>query len=548
MKRQDLWFGVVLLLVGVIIRAHAIEALPPFNDESLHIRRAEKVLVERNWTLTPFKLLVYYLIAFFRPDRVHAIFLGRTGVALFSLIGLAGTYATAKLLFDRWAARMALILAVFSPFMVFFDRLALADPVTASLGILLVWMSVRMVRRPDCGSRCPEAVAAGILGTLVILAKTIGAPFLAMPGVAVLAFGRGKPPSRWRIQTLWRWGFERARVYQGMLWTTYIAFGLSMAPFILHVIERAVTGNYVMIVNNNLVLGLAEDRPPHEIIWKNLGTLWDVNWILHSPALWLLIIVTGSVLIWKCPREAFYLICAVALPWALSVFLGAELSTRYLTLGILPLYVLLAGGMRIIGQQTIVLGGRSLSLKPMMIAGVVVWVLFFAVPFIDKVWNRPTALHLPSRDHWEYFTNFSSGYGLVDAAAEVEEVLLPSEPSGRINIFGLNGSCHQIRLYLPDAYEDESGPVWLTCPDFGWHGEHLMEVADDIDQRLATETRVYVMIEPEIPFFDPTELCTRWGWEETARYSRPDDGMEIIIFRVTPVSPDPELCRRLINS
>lgn len=545
MKRQDLWFCVLLLLAGVVIRAHAIEALPPFNDESLHVRRAEKVLVEREWTLTPFKLLVYYLVAFFRPDRVDAIFLGRTGVALFSLIGLSGTYATAKLLFDEWAARVALILATFSPFMIFFDRLILADPVTAALGILLVWMSVRAVRRQSCGRGCPEAIGAGVLGTLVILAKSIGAPFLAMPGVAVLTFGKGDPLKSLRVKTLWKWCFERVRAYQAMLWTTYIAFGLSMAPFVLHVIERAITGNYVMIVNNNLVLGLAEDRPPHEIIVKNFETLWNVNWILHSPPLWLLILVATAVLMWRRPREAFFLICAVILPWAMSIFLGAELSTRYLTLGILPLYVILAGGLKAIGEGV---PGRGINFKPVLTALVGLWIVLFSLPFIDNAWNDPTELNLPSRDKWEYFTNFSSGYGLVDAVDDFEEKLTVSVPSGRINVIGLVGSCHQIRLYLPDAYEDEPGPVWLTCPEFGWEGEYLMDVAADIDERLATESHVYLMIEPEIPYFDPTDLCVRWGWEEVARYSRPHNGMEIIIFRLTPTPPVPEQCRRMLDS
>ncbi|NDJ84717.1 MAG: glycosyltransferase family 39 protein [Chloroflexi bacterium] len=532
--RLDFWFSVGMLLIGFIIRAHAIEALPPFNDESLHIRRAEKILVERNVSLTPFKLLTYYWIALFQPDRLVAIFVSRTAVGLFALLGLAGTYATARLVFGRWAGRIALVLAAFSPFMVFFDRLALADPLTAALGMLVVWMSVRMVRREDCGRWCPEALMVGMLGALVVLAKTIGLPFLAMPAIAVLALGRGAWPANRDWRTLRDWTVQRLRRYQGALVTAYGAFVACMVPFGLHVLERAIAGEPVMLVNNNLVLGLAENRPPHEVIFDNIATLWNVNWILHSPFLWLTMLLAAGLLFWRCPAKAAYLTSAVVLPWTMSILLGAELSTRYLTLGILPLMVLLAGGLQVVGQQAIEIWGKQHSLRPLMVGIVVLWVGLFAVPFIENAWNEPTDLELPSRDQWEYFENFSSGYGLVAAADDLDE-LPSSEPSGRVNVFGMIGSCHQVRLYLGAAEADDDGPVWLTCPFFGWHGEYLMDVAADIQRRMAIESQVYLLLEPEIPYFDTDKLKPLWQWQEIKRYRRPFDGMEIVLYRITPI-------------
>lgn len=535
LRRQDLWLAVGLIFVAFVIRAHAIEALPPFNDESLHIRRAEKILVERDVSLTPFKLLVYYWIALFRPDRIHSIFIGRTAVSLFALIGLAGTFATARILFGRLAGTLALVLAAFSPFMIFFDRLAFADPLTSALAILVVWMSVRIARYGRCNvGQCPESIWTGLLCTLVVLSKTTGLPFLAMPIMAVLAFGTGEKPSRFDFSYLKSWVLNRLRAYQKPLKRVYITFGITFAPFMLHVLERAVSAQPVMIVNNNLVLGLAEDRPPLRIFLENLETVWNVNWILHSPVLWMTFLAVLVFMIRRRPYETVYLVSAVILPWGMSIVLGAELSTRYLTLGILPLLVLLAGGLATIGMRTFDFGGQTLSLRPIVMGLVGIWCLGFAIPFIDKAWNNPTELNLPSRDEWEYFTNFSAGYGLVDAADAIEKLPV-SEPSHRVNVYGLVGSCHQMRLYLDNAEEQDDGRVWLTCPNYGWQGELLMEVADDIDQRLAVESIVYILAEPEIPYFELPDLFPRWQWEEVERYSRPHGGMEIILYHIIPL-------------
>jgi uncharacterized membrane protein len=217
-----------LIFIGFLVRAHAVEALPPFNDESLHIRRAEKILIERNVSLTISKLLIYYWIAFFRPDQIHAIFIGRTAVALFSTIGLAGTFATARLLFGRIAGYFALLLAAFSPFMIFFDRFVFADPLSAALAILVLWMSVRLVRRQPCVTgRCSEALMAGILITLVILAKITSLPFLGMPIVAVFAFGNGDKPISFRLRQLVAWVLQRLKAYLKPLRTVYVVFAIT---------------------------------------------------------------------------------------------------------------------------------------------------------------------------------------------------------------------------------------------------------------------------------------------------------------------------------
>lgn len=516
MQRRHLWLWacVALLLVGIAIRAHNIKSLPPFNDESHHIRRAEDIytFTNRDLNLTLGKLLSYYWLGLFGAQRLDAIFIGRTATALFSLLGLAATFTTARLMFGRAAAFIALLLAVFSPFMIFFDRLALADPLMASIGMLLVGASFKLVRGNHKGWWDGWAIVVGLLSGLVVMAKLLGLPMVAVPVVAVMVYGEPRL-ARFNFEKIRQWLLSLWKSYRPMLITVYSVFGLTMLPFIWHIFDRVVISNtFVPIVNNNLINGAAEEKSPPQVMIDNLAMLWETHWDLHSPILLLTMILAAGVLIWKRKPAALFLLGSLALAWSLSLFVAAELSTRYLTLGVLPTFVVVGGALSMLPR------------RPLIFAAVGAWIGIFALPFIMNMWNDPVQLDLPERVRWEYFSNFSAGYGLVDAAGDIEK-LPRSQPSGRVNVLGLVGSCHQLRLYL-----DENGPVWLECPFFGWQGEYMDEVAAVIDRRLSEESIVYLLVEPELPFTDLSKLDVRW--ELVGRYPRPFDGMVVELYRI----------------
>lgn len=530
-RSQEILPTALLILLAFFIRAHSIQALPPFNDESLHIRRAELIykFTDRNLNMTLGKLLSYYWIGLFHPARLDAILVGRTASALFALLGLAAAYSTARLLFGRIGGWVTLMLASFSPFMIFFDRLALSDGLTAALGMLVIWASLLMMRRASCDKRCPLAIWAGTLSGLVIISKLLGLPMAGVPLVAVLTLNCQRV-IRLNLASL----RQTLRIHQGKLTTVYITFGLVMLPFIWHIADRTITGKYVNVVNNNLINGAAEEKSPPQVLIDNLSSLWTANQVLHGSILWILTLVGAAYVLWKRPREGSYLILSTLLAWSMSLVFAADLSTRYLTLGVLPSLVILGGAVSLTIQEAAKINIEKPSLPFSMpergaIAVLLVWLVWIPLPFINHTWNDPTELHLPEADQWEYFGNFGSGYALVDAARDMEN-LPRSEPSGRIQVIGLVGSCHQIRLYL-----DEHGPVKLECPFFGWQGEFMQDVANLIDERAAEESTVYLLVEPELRFTDLSMLHV--GWELIHRYPRPFNGMAVELWRVYPNLP-----------
>ncbi len=519
MIRRDWLVIIILLWIAFFVRIHEITTLPPFNDESLHIRRAEVVFSDRDIALTPSKTLVYFWLGLFDVDREGGVWVARVATSLFSLLGLAGVYATARYIFGRFGGFVSLLLAAFSPFLFFFDRIALSDPFAAALVIIFVWLTLRFAQRPQSFT----ALGLGMMLFLTIYAKILNLPFVALPPIALLIYHAPKPP-RYTPHAMWQWGYHNLSPYWRKLGIVYTTFVVCWLPSTLHVIERTLTGQRVMIVNNNLVVGLAEEKTPLETILQNFRTVWNIHWILHSPLLWLTIIIAFVLILWQFPRHGLFLFVSIALAWCMPIILSAELSTRYLLPAVLISFVGVGGLAEILRKthpktQWIIWGLIS------------TWLVFYGIPFIRTAWHDPTELSLPTRDQWEYFSNFSSGYALVDAAQDFYQLPI-SQPSNRVHILGLVGSCHQIRLYLPDAYAEDNGPVWLTCLEFGWQGELLPQVIETIQAHLKTESQVYLLIEPDLPFFEFSALEGYWHWEQIKVYSRPYDGMKVVLYHI----------------
>lgn len=524
-RRLHLWVTVFLLLFAFGIRAHAVQALPAFTDESQHIRRAEKIYTfqDRNLNLTLGKLLSYYWIGAFQPERIDALWVGRTVSGLFALLGLAATYAVARRLFNRPADLIALTLATFSPFMIFFDRLALTDPLTAASGMLVVWGSMILAKHPI--HRVWHWLN-GFLICLVVVAKLLGLPFLIMPLAAVI-FLNPAPLHEWK--QLRPWLKTQWQRYRRALLTVYGIFALMLLIFTVHVVERYLADQPVGVVNNNLINVAAEDKKPTEVIADNLEKLWQDNWILHSPPLWLLMLLVSGLLLWQNPRKTLYLLSAIIFPWGFSVLFAAEMSTRYLTISVLPAFVLVAGGIMLVEKWIVQFHISQTAYRVVTVAGIGVWLLTFAAPFIYYSWNDPTQLNLPKRDRWEYFTNFSSGYGLIDAVPYLQ-TLPPSPKTNQIEVLSLAGSCHLMRLYM-----QEPSPLNLRCLPINWTRQDIpasmADIQTIIDERLSQAEWVYLMIEPDLPYVDLSYL-DQTSWQFDRRFTRPMDGMVIEVYRL----------------
>jgi len=512
--RAVLWIAVALLLLAFAVRAHNVLALPAFNDESLHIRRSEVVWTfeHPDTSFTVGKLLGYYWLGAFGFDRLDALAGGRLVYALIVLPGAAATYRVGRALFRPAVGALALLLYAVAPPLVFYERLILADQLAATFSILALWASIRLARRPTRRA----GLLAGLCVSLAVLAKLTAIPIALLPLVAVWTLGPrdGAPPDG-------SWRGRLARFIPRRTWPALAtAYGFNLIsglPFMLFPLFRELADEPVLVVGTDLFASSGWAR----LFVTNLPRLFAMLAGFCGPVAVIVALLLAGRLLFRAPRPALLLLAGVLLPWGLILALSPDPSNRYWLPGLPPLLVLVAAGLwdAAHAANRRVPGALALGVT-------LIWIALVAAPFAWHAWTDPTRLALPARDRWEYFENFASGYGLREASAALPG-LPASTVTGRVPVVGLVGSCHQLRLLLP-----EDGIVDLTCPFFGWEGEHMDDVVAHIQGRLAGESVLYLLVEPELPFTDLSLIPVRW--EPVARFPLPFGGMAVELYRVAP--------------
>lgn len=508
---------VALLLVAFFVRAHNALAMPAFNDESLHIRRSEIVWrFDDPVSFTAGKLLGYYWLGAFGFDRLDALHGGRLVYALAILIGAAATYRVGRALFGHAVGVLALLLYALSPYLVFYERMILADQLAAAFGMLAVWAGIRLARRPT-----PRAgLLSGLFVSLAVLAKLTAAPFALASVAAIWTLGeRDSAPagSGWRARL--------ARIVAPRYWpalATAYAFNLiSGLPFILFPVFRQVQQEPVLLVGTNLFVTSGFGR----VLAANIPALGETLAGFHGPAAVIAALGAAAWALWRWRRPALYLAGCTLLPWSIILALSPDPSNRYWLLGIPPLLVWVAAGLWGASDALARRAGDGLA-RAALAGAIGVWSAAIALPFAWNAWNDPLALRLPEHDRWEYYTNFSAGFGWREAV-EAMQTLPRSSTSGRVPVVSTIVGCHALRLYLP-----EDGAVNLKCPFFGWQGEHLDAVTADLAHFFASETVTYLLAEPDAPFVDLNRLPVRR--ERVARFERPFGGVALELYRVDP--------------
>lgn len=483
------------------LRVHRPLALPIFVDESLHILRGRVVwqFSDLGESLNPKKLLFYYWIGLFGLNAPEAAWLARAATALWAPLGGALTYALARRLFTPGAGLLALALYALAPPLVFFERLALADAFTASIGVALAIAALRLARRPSAGR---GLIAGGLLGAAA-LAKLIALPLGGLIPLAIALFA----PGGWRDMFTPRFRRPLIAVALGVV--------LALAPVLGYLLAQAVGLAPVRVVVEE---GLYSTGDRAAQIADNAEQAARALITLLSPGL---VILAGLLIValgrWR-PRAGLFLLAGALLPWSGVVLIAGQLSTRYLVLGAPFLLVIVAGGMIELMRRERP-AGRVAAGAAWIALGL--WALLFAGPFARQAMTDPAALDLPPRDRWEYVTNTSSGYALRDLARDLPD--LPPGADGRIAVIGWLPNCHSLPLYwtAPNA-------VALDCPLFRWDASAQDAMTAHLIGLVERESPLYMAVE-RLSVYDLERLPFTWAL--LREYTRPHDGVTVRLYR-----------------
>lgn len=471
--------GIGLLLAFWLTRLLGIGIFPPFVDEAFHINFGRNVAATGPLMHAEEgrQLVIWWFMAF-QAGANASIWVARVASLLVVMLGAAAFLALGRLLAGAWGLILAGGVLLFSPYHMFFDRIALADPASNALALTGVYFSARLLRRCDLR----DAALAGLTLFLAFGAKVSALPYLAVPLAAVLTL---KPHSRTRQESL-RWTTVALGLggSLALVWTAVLT-GRGHNPFFYLLSGTGGTENPLARILNRI--------PPN--IETNMHNLLG----FFGPALLVALFGGLLVLIWQ---RRWFLPLLVSLPWAVY-WLNNRPDTRHL---MTPVSLLLLAGVVVLADW-LARRPRSVqvaTLGVMVAVGLALWLPFVLLPAAD--------LRLPPADFHQYISSEASGSGIAEVIADLQG----RQPQ---RVYGLMANCLSLEFMT-------LGELPVACPNINPNGATLPELT-----ALLRENRqpgYYAVVEAidYVPQDTPGTLVLT--------VERPGDGPVLRIYDLSP--------------
>ncbi len=395
MKRdRSLPIFIAFLLVFFATRIAAAELFPIFIDETIHIEYGEKMLETGSPIYADIGRLftIWWLIPF-QPAASAPVWIARVAIVLLTLPGVAALLALGRAAFRIRGMLLVGLLILLSPFLLFFGRLALADPPAASLIAIALYTAYRLQTRV----RPLDAILTGGLLFAAYGFKAASLYYVVIPVAAAVAL---RPPGRpWRAQGVW------LAYAAGAFALPFAAFNgaltlLGHDTLATH-IRYALTGSAGAAAGQSTLLAL-----PTRIL-TNAGQALQLQ--AHYAGPLVAIIIVAALLLFLASRRFFF-------PLVLLVPLAAILAqqaqnSRYfmppvmiaLVMGALALAALLGR----LPQR-----GQIAAFTLVVVALLGIWWPFYRASIHD-----PLAIPLAEQDASEHVRSDATSFGFTEAGA-----------------------------------------------------------------------------------------------------------------------------------
>ncbi len=515
-----------LLLLQFFIRAHNPTHQPFFWDENRHMVRAADILDGAHPALNSNgKFLLYVYLAPFHPARDVALHVSRTAVALFSLVGTAAMFTLARRLFDAQVGLAAAAFYVFVPFALYYERMALADPMAGALMVLTVYAFVRMAQQRSY----QWAVIGGALASFATMAKvTVTFSAVAMPVLAAYTLGQHPGVAG---ETRWQWLIARWRHYWWLFFTAGMVYLVLWIPTLVPAFISGLQGtDYVLVDQTSIDTSFLSEND--EVRYSEFPN--QLATMLSWPMLLTLSGFIGLGL-WRFPRRTWLLVGWVALIWGPTAILVWRTQTRYLMAGVFGLAILFGAGVMTLVRANPRLPGIRWQPITGGIIGVFAagWLAFFAVPFAHNASTDAASLRTTRWDNRDYYQSPWNGYALLDS---MDYLSREGEAGndGRVNVLNLSQMCPFLDLYSYPRLE-------MTCLHSDDNRRDYDGTVQGIQWQMATDAifstddPIYLMLEqhrrtfeiPDVPYPHPD-----LRWQQIEAFQRPKGGLWVTIWRV----------------
>ncbi|MBW4439238.1 MAG: glycosyltransferase family 39 protein [Pleurocapsa minor GSE-CHR-MK-17-07R] len=434
--------AVAVLLLFWLTRMVALNAFPPFVDEAFHINFGnlvrEQGLLARAEEGRQFTVWLYVVAQ--AQTGGAPVFVARVATILSVLPGVAAAIATARLLAGGWSGVLAALLFTFSAYNLFFDRLALADPVSASAVLVGLYFAARLWLR----AQWLDAVLCGVVLFVAVGAKVSALPYLGIPLAAALTL---KPPGRsWRENA--RWG------------VIALLAGLGLSALFLGVLlTRGIDPFFYLQSPSSVARSTYLDK--WALVFDTLNG--------YAGTLMAVLLLAGVTVLLL--RRRLYLPLVLIAPLIVLSFSGRQDSRHIIP----PLNLLILCGAVAVESISVRYGPL---IRRAALAVILGWAVLVWLPFAASLTSDPLNLSLTTNDRNEYITAEGSGFGLHEALEVLRE-------EGAERVIGLLANCLSLRYIAIDLVVD--------CPRLNPNGEDIPALAVQLDANRAPH--VYAVLE-----------------------------------------------------
>lgn len=429
---------ILLLLLHFGIRSYNSDLQPAYVDEGFHTVRATQVWdFEQNpGRFAHGKVLVYFWIGLFEADNTPTTLLpvARLSIAMMSVLTAALVYQVGRQFGGDLAGLLALLLYALTPLAVFYERMAMADPLAAMLMTLTVWRSLILVRRPSLR----QGVIVGVCVGLMTLAKLTVALLVLLPGFITLVLYPWRRESVLKQVRGWMQRYLPALIVSG------VVVVLLWSPMLIPAYFAHQAGDPFVIVNdNNIARGSADDDPANPLAYgqRLIPVLGD---FVSEPALfaiggfWLVGLLLAIARRDAALTRTLLILAGWTVLLCLLSFLVARLVTaRYFMPLVVPgvlIVAIVSGAMlRMLPAKAVVAGSL------MILMGT--WMVTVALPFIVTDLHDPLALDFETVNYTEY----QAGYLMADETIRATAQTLNDLPLKPVYVTW--NLCHMLYFY-----------------------------------------------------------------------------------------------------
>ena len=413
--------------LSLFFRAFNLLLLPIFTDEATYVLWGMEIWEQK----TRASLFIPIL-----DDGKQPLFLWLAGVAgglipgdpllggrlvsvLASVAGTAGVYLAGLWLAGRRVGLLGAGLYAITPFVLFFDRLALMEPLMNAAGIWAFALGVYLATHGrDSRRALLPGVLLGIAMGIALWTKMTALLIVAFPLLAALLLSRP----------------ETKRAAARGLAAGYAVLALFIVvlagmPESWRMVEKTQTFS----ISFSELLGMPWG------LWRTNGLAYWSWFQTYLPGpLWLLALAAAVWGLLRRPRATLLLLgcwAVFTLPTILTALKQAY-TTRYVVPGVFPLLILLALMLSELWERLAGLGGRLgggvSSLRSALVgAGLLLAVSASSLAFDYSLLTAPETAPLADTDRYHFVAAWPAGYGFKEAIEVAKERALAHTREGQ---------------------------------------------------------------------------------------------------------------------